>query len=94
MPISQLLKAMDPPAAEPATLAGPAICVTRDFVTVALVVPWSTAFRDNWIYVHSKEVQVGRIQNFGSWSPYMVKEDAPVSVSSLRLRRRRDLEQE
>jgi hypothetical protein len=24
--------------------------------------------------VHSKDVQVGRIQNFGSWSPYMVKE--------------------
>ena len=46
----------------------------RDFLTVALVVPEEYSFPDNWIYVHSKEVQVGRIQNFGSWSPYMVKE--------------------
>ena len=42
----------------------------RDFLTVALVVPEKYSFPDNWIYVHSKEVQVGRIQNFGSWSPY------------------------
>ena len=46
----------------------------RDFLTVALVVPEEYSFPDNWIYVHSKEVQVGRIQNFGSWSPYLVKE--------------------
>ncbi len=46
----------------------------RDFLTVALVVPEKYSFPDNWIYVHSKDVQVGRIQNFGSWSPYLVKE--------------------
>ena len=46
----------------------------RDFLTIALVVPEKYSFPDNWIYVHSKDVQVGRIQNFGSWSPYMVKE--------------------
>jgi protoporphyrinogen oxidase len=37
-------------------------------------VPEEDAFPDNWIYVHSPDVQVGRIQNFGSWSPYLVKE--------------------
>jgi len=73
MPISQLLKAMDPPAAETATLAADDLRY-RDFVTVALVVPLEYSFPDNWIYVHSREVQVGRIQNFGSWSPYLVKE--------------------
>jgi hypothetical protein len=41
---------------------------------VALVVPESAGFPDNWIYVHSPEVRLGRIQNFGSWSPYLVKE--------------------
>jgi protoporphyrinogen oxidase len=45
----------------------------RDFLTVALVVPERDGFPDNWIYIHSPEVKVGRIQNFGSWSPYMVK---------------------
>jgi protoporphyrinogen oxidase len=46
----------------------------RDFLTVALVVPESAGFPDNWIYIHGPDVQVGRIQNFGSWSPYLVKE--------------------
>jgi protoporphyrinogen oxidase len=73
MPISQLLKAMDPPASDTARAAA-ADLKYRDFLTVALVVPEESSFPDNWIYVHAKEVQVGRIQNFGSWSPYLVKE--------------------
>jgi len=73
MPISQLLQAMDPPAADSAEVAADDLRY-RDFLTVALVVPIEYSFPDNWIYVHSREVQVGRIQNFGSWSPYMVKE--------------------
>jgi protoporphyrinogen oxidase len=73
MPISQLLKAMEPPASETAVKAADDLRY-RDFLTVALVVPEEYSFPDNWIYVHSREVQVGRIQNFGSWSPYLVKE--------------------
>jgi protoporphyrinogen oxidase len=73
MPISQLLAAMEPTAAESAVTAA-ADLRYRDFLTVALVVPETDAFPDNWIYVHDKAVKVGRIQNFGSWSPYMVKE--------------------
>ena len=46
----------------------------RDFLTVALVVPRAAGFPDNWIYVHAVDVKVGRIQNFGVWSPYLVKE--------------------
>jgi protoporphyrinogen oxidase len=46
----------------------------RDFLTVALVVPKASGFPDNWIYIHSSDVKVGRIQNFGSWSPFMVKD--------------------
>jgi len=73
MPISQLLNVMSPPAADTAVAAANDLRY-RDFLTVALVVPEEYSFPDNWIYVHSKEVKVGRIQNFGSWSPYMVKE--------------------
>ena len=73
MPISKLLKAMDPtPAPEVVTAADD--LGYRDFLTIALVVPEEYSFPDNWIYVHSPDVQVGRIQNFGSWSPYLVKE--------------------
>jgi len=44
----------------------------RDFITVALIIKNKDLFPDNWIYVHDPEVQVGRIQNFKNWSPYMV----------------------
>lgn len=46
----------------------------RDFLTVALVVDQKYSFPDNWIYIHSPEVMVGRVQNFGSWSPFLVKD--------------------
>ncbi len=46
----------------------------RDFLTVALVVDNEEVFPDNWIYIHSPEVRVGRVQNYRSWSPYMVKD--------------------
>jgi protoporphyrinogen oxidase len=73
MPMSQLLMAMDPPP--PAdVLAAAKDLRYRDFLTVALVVPEEGIFPDNWIYIHSPDVVVGRIQNFGSWSPYLVKE--------------------
>ncbi len=44
----------------------------RDFLTVVLICRDEDAFTDNWIYIHDPSVKVGRIQNFKSWSPYMV----------------------
>ena len=53
----------------------------RDFLTVALMVKKADLFPDNWIYIHDPAVKVGRIQNFGSWSPEMV----PAGMSCLGL---------
>jgi protoporphyrinogen oxidase len=73
MPFTKLVKGMDP--APPAEVVAAADEISyRDFLSVALVVPEEFAFPDNWIYIHAPEVQVGRIQNYGSWSPYLVKE--------------------
>jgi protoporphyrinogen oxidase len=47
----------------------------RDFLTVALMVKSEDLFPDNWIYIHDERVQVGRVQNFRSWSPEMVPEE-------------------
>src|SRR4051794_32922542 len=44
----------------------------RDFVTVALILDGEDLFPDNWIYIHEPGVRVGRIQNYRSWSPWMV----------------------
>jgi len=48
----------------------------RDFITVVLICKDEDAFTDNWIYIHEPNVKVGRIQNFKSWSPYMVPDPA------------------
>ncbi|MEP3051984.1 MAG: NAD(P)/FAD-dependent oxidoreductase [Erythrobacter sp.] len=47
----------------------------RDFLTVALMVKSEDLFPDNWIYIHDDRVQVGRVQNFRSWSPEMVPDE-------------------
>ena len=47
----------------------------RDFLTVALIAKSQKNFPDNWIYIHDPSVQVGRVQNFRSWSPEMVPDD-------------------
>ncbi len=73
MPLPLLVKAMDPPPPDEVIAAADGLRF-RDFLTVALVVPQDAGFPDNWIYIHSPEVKVGRVQNFLSWSPEMVPE--------------------
>ncbi len=73
MPLPHLIAAMDPPVPADVQKAANGLGF-RDFLTVALVVPWEDGFEDNWIYVHAPDVEVGRIQNFGQWSPHLVKD--------------------
>lgn len=48
----------------------------RDFLIVAIIVDQEDLFPDNWIYIHSPEFKVGRIQNFKNWSPAMVPDSS------------------
>jgi protoporphyrinogen oxidase len=73
MPMPELVRAMDPPAPADVLEAADNLGF-RDFLTVALIVPESAGFPDNWIYIHEPGVRVGRVQNFGSWSPELVKD--------------------
>jgi protoporphyrinogen oxidase len=73
MPLPLLVKSMQPAVPEHVVRAADGLTF-RDFLTIALVVPEKYSFPDNWIYVHDPAVKVGRIQNFGSWSPYLIKE--------------------
>ena len=47
----------------------------RDFITVGVLLRKMTKpdLKDTWIYIQEKDVQVGRIQLFNNWSPYLVK---------------------
>ncbi len=73
MPMNELVRSISPTPPDHIVHAGRDLSY-RDFLSVALVVPESEGFPDNWIYIHASDVKVGRIQNYGSWSPYMVKE--------------------
>lgn len=73
MPLGELVLSIEPFAPENVRKAAMGLA-HRDFLTVALVVPDQNTFPDNWIYIHDPSVNVGRIQNFRSWSPFMVKE--------------------
>ena len=81
MPIRELIGGMDPaPPADVREIAQG--LVYRDFITVGLLVSrlklkeknqhGRKLIRDNWIYVQEPDVQVGRLQIFNNWSPYMV----------------------
>lgn len=71
MPLSELVLALDPEA--PADVRAHARALQyRDFITVALVIRRPLVFPDNWIYIHTPEVLVARVQNYKNWSPAMV----------------------
>ncbi|MCC6316241.1 MAG: NAD(P)/FAD-dependent oxidoreductase [Gemmatimonadaceae bacterium] len=73
MPIRNLVRALDPQPPVHIRSAGDGLNY-RDFLTVALVIDADSLFPDNWIYIHSPGVKVGRIQNFNNWSRAMVPE--------------------
>lgn len=69
--ITALVLKMEPPAPPEVVQAAQSLSY-RDFLIVSLIVKQADLFPDNWIYIHSPEVKVGRIQNFKNWSPEMV----------------------
>jgi protoporphyrinogen oxidase len=79
MPLAELILKLDPPA--PARVQAAARGLTyRDFLTVVLLARRRDLFPDNWIYIHSPEVHVGRVQNFKNWSPAMVPDPQTTSL--------------
>ena len=86
-PIQELLRSFDvaPPAS---TLEVSDGLVYRDFITVGLLVgslkihdqtpQGKKLIGDNWIYVQEPDVQLGRLQIFNNWSPFMVADPAHV----------------
>jgi protoporphyrinogen oxidase len=71
LPLRNVVEMANPPAPQAVIDAARGLRY-RDFLTVALVVDGEDLFPDNWIYIHEPGVRVGRIQNFRSWSPWMV----------------------
>jgi protoporphyrinogen oxidase len=79
LPLRTLARMLDPAPPE-AVLRAAERLRYRDFLTVVLVLEAEELFPDNWIYVHSPDVQVGRIQNYKNWSPDMVPDAAHTTL--------------
>jgi protoporphyrinogen oxidase len=62
--------------------------VYRDFITVGLLLrslkindetpQGKQLIRDNWIYIQEPDVQLGRLQVFNNWSPFMTSDPAKI----------------
>ncbi|MES2304438.1 MAG: NAD(P)/FAD-dependent oxidoreductase [Gemmatimonadota bacterium] len=71
--VRSLVRAFEPPVPAPVRTAAEGLRY-RDFLVVALILEKERLFPDNWIYIHTPGVTVGRIQNFNNWSAAMVPE--------------------
>ncbi len=72
IPLSELVLSLEP-AAPPEICHAASRLRYRAFCLVALVIDHERPFPDNWIYLHDPGIRAGRVQNFGAWSPDMVK---------------------
>ena len=79
IPLTELIFRLDPPAPNEVLVAAHHLTY-RSFVLVGLIINRGDLFPDQWIYVHSPEVKVGRIQNFRNWSPKMVPDPKKTSL--------------
>ncbi|MEM7488742.1 MAG: NAD(P)/FAD-dependent oxidoreductase [Pseudomonadota bacterium] len=79
MGLRDLIKSIDPPPPQHVLDAADQLKY-RDFLIVALLLEDADPFPDNWVYVHSDHVKVGRIQNFRAWSREMVPSDHQSSI--------------
>jgi protoporphyrinogen oxidase len=92
MPIKDMVAAMDEKTMSAETRHIALNLPYRDFITVGLLVKKLTIKNqtkvrtindivpDCWIYIQEREVQLGRLQIFNNWSPYMVKDTDSVWI--------------
>ncbi|WP_321474416.1 NAD(P)/FAD-dependent oxidoreductase [uncultured Paludibaculum sp.] len=88
-PLSELLESITPPPPPAVREVGRGL-VYRDFITVGLLVKslkihdqtpqGRQLIRDNWIYIQEADVQVGRLQIYNNWSPFLVADPNTVWI--------------
>lgn len=89
MPIKELLHCLDGTVPVNVKEVGDGL-MYRDFITVGVLLKklkihedtprGARLLSDNWIYIQEPDVQVGRMQIFNNWSPYMVADPANVWI--------------
>jgi protoporphyrinogen oxidase len=79
MPLRELIHVLDPAPPEHIVRAATHLRY-RDYLTTVLIVNRREIFPDNWIYIHTPEVKMGRIQNYKNWSSAMVPDPSRTSL--------------
>jgi len=79
MPIPKLISIMKPDPPDKVVKAANRLSY-RAFIIVILILNKKDIFPDQWIYIHSPDVRVGRIQNFKNWSAAMVADTDKTSI--------------
>jgi protoporphyrinogen oxidase len=85
MPIKELIQGLHPSVPPEVSKVAQGL-MYRDFITVGLLLrrlkirnetnteTMNNIIPDNWIYIQEPEVEIGRLQIFNNWSPYLVKD--------------------
>jgi len=86
-PVQELMRSFDPPPPASVLEVSDGL-VYRDFITVGLLVrslrihddtpDGKKLIADNWIYIQEPDVQLGRLQVFNNWSPFLVADPGTI----------------
>jgi protoporphyrinogen oxidase len=79
MCLQDLITQLDPPPPEGVLYAANRLRY-RSLILVGLIVNRAGLFPDQWLYIHSPDLRVGRIQNLANWSAAMVRAPATTSL--------------
>ncbi|MGI6779033.1 MAG: NAD(P)/FAD-dependent oxidoreductase [Acetivibrionales bacterium] len=79
IPVTELIQILSP-APDIEVMASSEKLSYRSLITIDIIVDKENIFPDNWIYIHSPEVKLGRIQNFKNWSEKMVPDVKKTSL--------------
>ena len=71
MPLTELVLSLSPEPPDHVVDAARALSY-RGLLTVNLLLNCKQILPDTWLYIHDPSVNIGRIQFFANWSPYMV----------------------
>lgn len=79
IPLPELIGMLKPVVPDPVFEACQKLAY-RAFMMAGLIINKRDVFPDQWIYIHSPGVKVGRIQNYKNWSTAMVPDTETTSV--------------
>jgi len=79
IPLPEMIKSLNPRPPYSVLEAADRLAF-RNLVVVNVILKKEHIFDDQWIYMHSPDILMGRIQNYKNWSPAMVLDSGKTSL--------------